>query len=189
MNKTIACIVTAGALTACAADLPAEDTDEVEDGLSFVRVPVAPPKLVTTLDTWRERCGEGMDPVGVIVPRDAWSCPSVQDGNGAFVGLDGRDYVAQGHALGLDDATLLSYSPDLTPAMVAGQQPFCAYSYVTGNGSPSIRLAASRFASLESSVGSIAGPLCFVHAYPAPGSTSCPSCWSYFLAKPIMIYY
>lgn len=188
--RALALALAALSTTACAAEAGSDGASSSESEL-FFRAPTAPPPpstLVTTFDAWKERCGVTGAPVGVVVPRSSWSCPTVQSGQGAFVGQDGREYIAKGHELGLDDATLLARTPDLTPAMIAKQQPFCAYVYLKGDGALSVTQCASRIYSLESAVGPIAGPLCVSLSDPRPGSTSCPSCWGTFVIAPDLVF-
>ena len=197
---TILGTVVAMSLAACAADAP--NTNEADDArestgaarselvtitspMGPIRPPMVPiPFVQTTFDTWKARCGSEAFPVGVIVPRPTWSCPTVPSGSGAYVGMPGWQYLAEGRELGLSDATLMARSPDLTAAMVSYAQPFCAYTYeiavgtpLANNGANPSSVAASRIADLEATVGAASGPLCIALMYPRPGSTSCPTCW------------
>lgn len=198
-RPTILGAVVAMTLAACAVEPPIidegdgarEGTASAQSELTLITSPVRPitpsfpiSTIRTTFDTWMERCGGSSFPAGVVVPRDTWSCPSVPSGSGRYVGMPGWQYIAEGHELGLSDATLLALSPDLTPAMISYAQPFCAYTYEIPAGTPlannaanPVRLAASRLADLESVVGAAAGPLCLALMNPHPGSTSCPTCW------------
>lgn len=199
---TILGSVIAMSLAACAAapegagaaDTP-ETTATTESALTLAGAPVRPytppafpaPVIMTTLDRWKARCGSEKTPVGVIVPRATWSCPTIPSGPGAYVGVPGWQYLSEGHALGLDDATLMAWTPDLTPAMVSYAQPFCAYTYEIAAGTPQanngtnpVNVCASRITELEAAVGAAAGPLCVVLSHPYPGSTGCPSCWAIF---------
>lgn len=207
-RRTILGTVVAMALAACSAEGPsaypaqraAENTETAQSELGLSMSPVRPivPNIPApsnlTLDTWKARCGSGKVPVGIIVPRATWSCPTVPSGPGAFVGLPGWQYLAEGHEIGFDDAELMAMSPDLTPAMISYTQPFCAYTYEIAAGTPQanngtspVNLAASRVADLEAVAGAGAGPLCVLASDPYPGASGCPTCW-YKLRIPYIGY-
>ena len=183
-------------VSACAAESGSGEGEAVEAVASELTLfspapprPV-PPRLPTTLEQWRARCGSSKYPYGVIVPRASWSCPSVPAGPGSYVGLDGRQWVADARTEGLTEEGLMNLSPDLTPEMAYGLQPFCVYGYqytptsnVAGDRAPEINRAANHFSTLESAVGPAAGPLCIPLDFPHPGSTGCPTCW-----RPVLVF-
>lgn len=121
-------------------------------------------------------------PGGAAVTTSSWSCPSLQEPDGLLVGEDGRTWLRE---VGQNDpsasdffAGTVAANPWLTPAMLAGQHPFCVYTFTPWGGDPAVASMTrpndrpSEYASLSpSSIDQV----CVLNR-PAPGRPGCPTC-------------